>query len=144
MGLRLYASGAIALVGGILMFTSGYVSRGFLYQALGYVEPTLSSQISDYFSQVAANAAVLVITLLEFAIALGGLTVVAGGLIILTKHTTLGRFLIFLGGGAGFLGLLFSFGYSAYRLGLDPVLSYSPYWIGLVLAVVGRRLAKGA
>ena len=144
MGLRLYASGALAAVGGILMFTSGYTSRGFLYQALGYVEPTLSSQISDYFSQVVANAAVLVITLLEYAIALGGLTVLAGGLVILTKHTTLGRFLIYLGGGAGFLGLLVSFGYSSYRLGLDPVLGYLPYWIGLVLAITGRRLAKGA
>ncbi|HZW85455.1 MAG TPA: hypothetical protein VFE91_06100, partial [Nitrososphaerales archaeon] len=62
---------------------------------------------------------------------------------ILGRHTTTGRVLIYLGGGAGFLGLLISFGYSAYRLGLDPVLGYLPYWLGLALAVAGRRISKG-
>ena len=72
------------------------------------------------------------------------MSVLIGGLIILIRHTTTGRALIYLGGGAGFLGLIVSFGYSTYRLGgVDPVLSYLPYWIGLTMAVVGRRLAKG-
>ena len=120
---------------------SGYSSRGFLYTALGYAEP----HVSQFLQGIAASAAILAITLVEFAIALGGITVVAGGLVILVRHTTMGRTLIYLGGGAGFLGLLISFGLSVYRLGgLDPVLSYLPYWVGLVLAVVGRRISKGA
>jgi hypothetical protein len=140
MRLKLWASGALAVVGGLLMLASGYSSRGFLYTALGYAVP----EISTYLSGVEASAAVIAISLLELIIALGGLTVLVGGLVILTGHTTTGRTLVYLGGGAGFLGLLISFGFSAYKLGLDPVLGYLPYWVGLFMAIVGRRLAKGA
>jgi hypothetical protein len=141
VGVKLYAAGALAVVGGVLMLASGYTSRGFLYTALGYAVP----QISNHFSGAFANAAVLAITVLEVIIALGGLTILLGGFIILTRHTTTGRTLIYLGGGAGFLGLLVSFGYTAYKLGgVNPVLAYLPYWVGLAMAVSGRWLAKGA
>jgi hypothetical protein len=139
LGPRRVAGGSLAVAGGLLMLISGYTSRGFLYTALGYS----AQEIPTLLSGMAASVAVLAITILEILIALGGLTVLAGGLVVIARHTTAGRLLIYLGGGAGFLGLLVSFGYSAYRLGFDPVLSYLPYWIGLALAVVGRRLAKG-
>jgi len=122
------------------MLVSGYTSRGFLFTALNLAEP----HISDFLSGMAASAAVLAVTLLELVVAVGGLIVVIGGLILLVHHTTTGRTLIYLGGGAGFLGLLVSFGYSAYKLGgINPVLAYLPYWVGLALAVSGRWLAKG-
>lgn len=140
MVLKRYLAGAIVAVGGLLMVLSGYSSRGFLYTALGYAEP----EVSNLLSGVAGNAAVLAITLVELIIALGGLSVLIGGLTILTGHATTGRTIIYLGGGAGFLGLVISFGYSVYRLGgLDPVLAYSPYWIGLAMAIIGRKVAKG-
>ncbi len=123
------------------MLLSGYASRGFLYAALGYAAP----RVSLFLSGAAANAALVAITVLEVLIALGGVSVLLGGLVILTRHTTTGRVFIYLGGGAGFLGLLISFGYTAYKLGgIDPVLAYLPYWVGLTMAVAGRRLAKGA
>ena len=123
------------------MLASGYTSRGIMYTALNLAEP----HISDFLSGVAANAAVLAVTTLELVIALGGLTVIIGGLIVLASHKTVGRILIYLGGGAGFLGVLVSFGYSAYKLGgISPVLTYLPYWVGLAMAVSGRWLAKGA
>ncbi|MDE1857846.1 MAG: hypothetical protein KGI26_02095 [Thaumarchaeota archaeon] len=141
MGIRAYAAGALAVVGGLLMLASGYTSRGFLYTALGFAEP----RFSDFLSGAALGAAVVGVTVLELVIALGGLTVLAGGLMVILHHTTTGRVLIWLGGGAGFLGLLVGFGYSVYRLGgVDPVLAYLPYWIGLAMAIAGRRLAKGA
>ena len=141
MGLKRYLAGGVAAVGGLLMVLSGYSSRGFLYSALGYAEP----HVSNLLSGMAESVAVFAITTVELIIALGGVTVLAGGLIILTGHKTSGRTLIYLGGGAGFLGLVISFGYSVYRLGgVDPVLSYLPYWAGLTLAVLGRRLAKDA
>jgi hypothetical protein len=137
---RRWIAGLLAIMGGVLMLESGYTSRGFLYMALGYAEP----QILDLLKGIAADAALIAIFVLELVIALGGLTVAVGGIIILARHSTTGRILIFLGGGAGFLGLLVSFGYSTYRLGgFGPVLSYLPYWLGLALAIVGRRLAKG-
>ena len=123
------------------MLASGYTSRAFLYTALNLAEP----HISDFLSGMAANVAVLAVTILELVVALGGIAVMIGGLVILTKHTTTGRTLIYLGGGAGFLGLLVSFGYAAYRLGgFSPLLAYLPYWVGLAMAVSGRWLAKGA
>jgi len=141
LGTRLYAAGALAVVGGFLMVASGYSSRGFLYTALNLAEP----HISDFLSGTAASVAVFAVTLLELVVALGGVAVVIGGLLVLTSHKTTGRALIYLGGGAGFLGLLISFGYSAYRLGgISPVLAYLPYWVGLAMAVSGRWLAKGA
>ena len=141
MGIRAYAAGALAVVGGLLMLASGYSSRGFLYTALGFAEP----RFSDFLSGAALGAAVIGVTVLELVIALGGLTVIAGGLMVILRHTTAGRVLIWLGGGAGFIGLLVGFGYSVYRLGgIDPVLAYLPYWAGLAMAIVGRRLAKGA
>ncbi len=140
MGIRASIAGVLAVVGGILMLASGYASRGFLYTALGYG----ASEVPSLLSGFAGSMALLAITVLELVIALGGLTVAIGGLVILSRHTTTGRLLIYLGGGAGFLGLLISFGYSVYKLGgLDPVLAYLPYWVGLALAVTGRRLAKG-
>jgi hypothetical protein len=141
VGLKRYLAGALAAIGGLLMVLSGYSSRGFLYTALGYAEP----HVSNLLSGMAENAAVLAITIVELIVAFGGVSVLIGGLIILAGHTTTGRTLVYLGGGAGFLGLIISFGYSVYRLGgVDPVLSYLPYWIGLTIAVVGRRVAKGA
>ncbi|MDG6982349.1 MAG: hypothetical protein JRM74_02735 [Nitrososphaerota archaeon] len=141
MRARGYLAGALALTGGALMLASGYSSRGFLYTALGYAEPRMAALLSGVY----ASAALLAITLLEGVIALGGVTVMAGGLGIVFRHTTAGRTLIWLGGGAGFLGLIVGFGYSAYRLGgLGPVLGYLPYWVGLALAIAGRRLAKRA
>jgi hypothetical protein len=141
VSLRRWAAGIFVIVGGVLMLGSGYASRGFLYMALGYAEP----QILDLLKGIAADAALIAIFILELIIALGGLTVAVGGIVILAHHSTTGRILIFLGGGAGFLGLLISFGFSTYKLGgLGPALSYLPYWLGLALAIVGRKLAKGA
>ncbi len=141
MGVRSYAAGALAVVGGLLMLGSGYNSRGLLYTAIGFAEP----RFSDFLSGAALGAAVVAATALELVMALGGLTVLIGGVIILFHHTTTGRVLVWLGGGAGFIGLLLGFGYSAYKLGgVDQVLGYLPYWVGLALAISGRRLAKGA
>jgi hypothetical protein len=128
------------MVGGVLMLVSGYSSRGFLYLALGYAQPHLS----DFLDGTALTAAIVAITMVEAVIALGGLTVVVGGAAVVARHVTIGRALIWLGGGAGFLGLLLGFGYAVYRLGgVGPVFGYAPYWVGLGLAVGGRRLAKG-
>jgi len=96
------------------MVISGYAARGFLYQALGYAVPHLLD-----FGGSFASAAVIAITLVQLVIGLGG--------------------------AVGFLGLLISLGCSVYKGGgIDPILYYLPYWVGLAISVVGRRLAKGA
>ena len=141
MGVKRPLAGSLALAGGALMVASGYSSRGFLYMALGYAEPRISEVLSGTY----ASAAGLAIVLVEGVIALGGLTVMAAGLAVVLRFTAVGRVLIWLGGGAGFLGLVVGLGYSAYKLGgIGPVLGYLLYWVGLALAITGRKLAKGA
>jgi hypothetical protein len=134
---RLAVAGLIAMVGGFLMIYSGYVSHSLLYQAFGQL-------VLPYLGGFAGNTVSLIISVLELINALGGIVVVIGGLVLVSGHGRTGRIVILLGGGAGLLGLLASFGYSAYRLGLDQTITYAPYWVGLVLAVVARRVSRGA
>ncbi len=121
------------------MIASGYATRSLLLLALGIIE----GEIPQYIGGIAGLTATLAVDILVLLIALGGFTVILGGLALLTGHRTTGRLLILLGGGAGFLGLLITFGLAAFRLGLNQTVAYTPYWIGLVLAVVARRLGKG-
>jgi hypothetical protein len=137
MQTRLAIGGLLAMVGGVLMVYSGYVSHGLLYQAFGQL-------VLPYLGGWEASTASLVISVLELLNALGGITVFVGGLVLLSGHGRTGRIIILLGGGAGLLGLIASFGYSTYKLGFDQTLSYEPYWVGLVLAVVARRISRGA
>ncbi|MBI3840748.1 MAG: hypothetical protein HY297_02135 [Thaumarchaeota archaeon] len=138
MRLRTATSGALAVLGGLLMLASGYASRGILFAALGYV----GDEIPSYLVGSTESAAGFAVTALQLIIALGGLTALAGGAALLRHHRTIGRTLIFLGGGAGFLGVAISFAFAAYRLGLGPALGYAPYWAGLAMAAGARQLAK--
>ena len=135
---RLWAGGLLAMVGGFLMIWSGYASHSVLYQTIGqYGVPYLQFP-------TAVDAATLVISILEYLNALGGIVVVIGGIILVSGHGSSGRTVIILGGGAGLIGLLASCGYSADERGLNQTLSFAPYWAGLVLTVVARRVSRGA
>ena len=122
------------------MVAGGYSSRGLPFAALGYAE----EEIPSFLTGLGVSAATLAISVLELIIALGGLAVLAGGLLILFHHARTGRVMVYLGGGTGLFGLLISFGYAAYRLGPASAIAYAPYWVGLAMAAGSRRLAKGA
>jgi hypothetical protein len=140
MGARLRGAGIMAIAGGLLMLLSGYASRSLLYILLPY----LQAEITSYLSGSAQLAAFFAIVLLAGLLALGGIAVIGGGFVLLFTHVTAGRLLIYLGGGAGLLGLLASLGYAVYRLGVSHVIYYAPYWLGLAMAVGARRLSKGS
>ncbi len=122
------------------MAIGGVANHSFLLTLLSLIEANLSNYLSGTWLYL-VQLSILVVSLL---IGLGGLTVAAGGVLILTRHRTLGRLLIALGGGAGFLGLLISFGYTSFTMGITSALDHSIYWVGLILAVIARRIAKGA
>jgi len=117
---------------------SGYVAHGLLLSALGLVE----GEIPRYVGGIAGLTATLVVDIVALLISLGGFTIVIGGAAVILSHRTTGRLLIALGGGAGFIGLLISFGYTAFSLGVGAVLGSIYYWIGLVAAATGRQIAK--
>lgn len=138
-GTRAWASVALAIVVGVLMVYSGFATQSFLMTALNYAQ----EELSNFVGGIAGLTLGLVIYAILLLIGLGGITVILGGLALWQNHVSIGRFLIMLGGGAGFLGLLVSFSLTAYKAGLYTALGYAPHWIGLVFAVVARRLAKG-
>ena len=133
-----WAGGLLSIAGGLLVLASGFAAHGILLTALGVVQ----GEIPKFLGGIEGLTATVAVEILALLISLGGLTIVAGGAVVLLGHRTLGRLLIALGGGAGLLGLLVSFGYTAFRLGFGPALDNLPYWLGLVLAVGGRWVAK--
>ena len=138
-GFRIWTAGLLSIAGGLLIIASGFSGHGFVLMVLGYVQSALPSLIGGISAEV-ASAVILFFALL---IALGGVTVVLGGISILERHITLGRLLVMLGGGAGFLGLLITFGYAVATSGVGVAVGDLPYWVGVLLAVLGRRVAKG-
>lgn len=140
MGARRSAAGTLAVFGGALMVASGFVTHGIMLTLLQDAQVDLS----QYLGGLTGLTVALTIDLVSLLIGLGGFTVASGGAELLLNHVTLGRTLIALGGASGLLGFAISFGYTAYRLGLDSTLAYAPYWVGVFVAVGARRLAKGS
>jgi hypothetical protein len=135
-----WLGGGLTLFGGLLVLASGVVTQGLLLSALSVVE----GQVPHYVGGIAGFTAAVAVALVVLLISLGGVTIMAGGISILFGHRTIGRLLVALGGGAGFLGLAISFGVMAYRLGVESAIGNTPYWLGLVIAVIGRQIAKRA
>ncbi len=133
----MYLSGTIAIVGGLLMFLGGVVSHSITL----WILPMLREEILARLPTTVQTEAILGIDIIAALVSLGGLTVVVGGTSILLGRRTIGRVLIALGGGAGFIGLLLALGYTVMVNGLGSISTHVGYWAGVVLAVIARRLA---
>jgi hypothetical protein len=136
----IYASFSLAFVGGILILAGGFGMPRFILSLF----PFLESEAVVYLPGTAGVLVSAVILFVGILVALGGLTVMAGAAAVLYRHVRLGRLLIGLGGGAGFLGLLLAIFYSVVVQGLPFTLAHLVYWIGVLLAAGGRWLAGKA
>jgi hypothetical protein len=130
-------SGATAIVGGLLMFLGGVTSHSITL----WILPTLKQEILTHTPATVHAEALLAIGIIAALVSLGGITVIFGGLLLLAKRRSTGRLLIAMGGGAGLIGLCLALGYYLYVNGPAGVSAHAGYWIGLVLAVVARRVA---
>ncbi len=130
--------GVLALFAGFLIATGGFASHSFLLDIVDIVK----GQVPSHLSGSPATMAELALLGVAVLISLGGITVIAGGIALLYRHSTIGRLLIALGGGAGFLGLIFGVGYTAFTQGFSSVMEHGYYWLGIVFAAVSRWLAK--
>lgn len=137
---RVTAGAVLALGGGALMVAGGLVNHSFLVSLLSLA----GGEVNSYIGGVPGFVILLAVTVVSILVSLGGLTVMAGGLVIYAKHITTGRLLVALGGGGGFIGLLLSFGYTAFTAGYGVAVSHSGYWFGLIMAVFARRVTKRA
>ncbi len=84
----------------------------------------------------------IVFAILIFIASLGGISVIAGGLLLGKNKVGTGKLLITLGAGLGLIGLIFSFvvAYSEQNFSLGSFLSIGT--IGLILSVVARIITK--
>lgn len=122
----------IAIVAGILLLIAG-VSGLATWET---IKDFVTTHVMD-------NSIVqIVFAILIFIASLGGIAVIAGGLLIGKNKIGTGKFLIALGAGLGLIGLIFSVlvAYVEGNLTIGSFLSIGS--IGLILSIVARVVAK--
>ena len=131
---------ALALIGGFLLFQVSWVgSIGFIADIALYAQ--------TYFP-AAAEMITLVLTVLLYIAALGGIAVIIGGILIAMDRIGTGKFVIGLGAGLGLFGLIIML-VEAYLAGgvaaltdILTMISQSIAWIGVIMSIVARSRAK--
>ncbi len=123
---------AIAIVAGTLLLISG-VSGLATWE-------TIKDFVTTY---IIDNTVVQIIfTILIFIASLGGIAVIAGGLLIGKNKIGTGKLLISLGAGLGLIGLIFSIIVAYIEGNLTLGSFFSVGAIGLILSIVARIIAK--
>ena len=131
---------ALALIGGFLLFQVSWVgSIGFIADIAVYA--------ALYFP-AAADVVTLILTILLYIAALGGIAVIIGGILIAMNRIGTGKFVIGLGAGVGLFGLIITL-VEAYLAGGVAALtnflmlvSQSIAWIGVIMSIVARSMVK--
>ena len=136
-------AGYIAIIAGLILIASGVTSASLLLTAAGRVNNYLGPSIGA--GEIVVQVAIAALT---YLVGLGGVSVVIGGILLLAKHGSAGRFLIGLGGGLAIFGLLFAMGEALYATGTSaPIFSqlyFGTYWIGAILATIAYFLSRRA
>jgi hypothetical protein len=131
-------AGILCIVGGALLVVAGTTGmKSLLEQILKYIQPTVDA------SPILGT----IFMVLIFIAALGGISVVIGGL--LTFHVPrIGKLLVMLGAGLGLLGFLIPMslawhqGIPINELFKGYVSQTVGYVLGIVLTIIGRLIAK--
>jgi hypothetical protein len=134
-------AGYLAIIAGLILIASGVITGSILLTALGvvnnYIGPIIGS--ADIVMQLAIGA-------LTYLIGFGGLLAIIGGVLLLLKHGSMGRFLIGIGGGTAIFGLLFSMAEALYVTGISAPIFHQTffglYWIGAILATISIFLSR--
>jgi hypothetical protein len=131
-------AGTLAVTGGALILASGFSSHSIMLEMVSLFKEKVSTLLPAMI-QLIVGTCILALSVL---IALGGITVILGGAAVLFQRRTLGRLLVAIGGGAGFIGLAIALGYVLITAGVASLLVHGEYWLGVLLAAVGRHLAR--
>jgi hypothetical protein len=136
-------AGYLAIIAGLILVASGVVSGSILITGLTF--------LNNYIGPSIGSASLLIqyaIEVLVFLVGFGGILAIVGGVLLLAKHGSAGRFCIGLGGGMAVFGLLFSMAEALYATGLSaPVFHqtyFGLYWIGAILATISYFLSRRA
>ena len=133
-------AGTLAIIAGVLFLASGVASGSIFLTGLSYLDRYVGTNAPSV--QFVVNIAIVMLT---FVVGLGGVLDLAGGALLLRKHSTSGRIFVGLGGGSAILGLFFSIAVALYSTGLSaPIFQqsyFTLYWIGAVLATTSILLS---
>jgi hypothetical protein len=122
----------IAIVAGILLLIAGVTGVA--------TWETIKQFVNVHFVDNIIVQYIFIV--LIFIASLGGISVIAGGLLIGKNKVGIGKLLIILGVGIGIIGLIFS-SYVAYKEGNLTIGSFcSVGAIGIILSIVARFVAK--
>ena len=130
-------AGTLALVGGLLILIAGGTGMAaFLSDLKDIIEDLMGSSNQTLET---------IFWILIFIAALGGISVMIGGLLIIKNHVVIGKILIALGAGMGIIGLILSLITTTYRGESGEFLTWlttSFMGIGLILSLIARFAAK--
>jgi hypothetical protein len=131
---------ALALIGGFLLFQSGWVG------SIGFIDDVAAYAIM-YFPTM-AELMTLILTILIYIATLGGIAVIIGGILIVLSRESTGKFVIGLGAGVGLFGLIIMLveaylaGGVAALMDIVTLISQSIAWIGVILSILARRMTS--
>lgn len=122
----------IAFVAGILLIIGG-ISGLATWET---IKDFVTANITD-------NSVIQVVfAVFIFIASLGGIAVIAGGILIGKNKILPGKFIIALGAGLGLVGLIFSFIITYFEGNFTIGSFFSVGVIGLILSIVARMLVK--
>jgi len=137
---RRFFVGSLAIVAGIILIVAG--ERGST-TFIGKILEFSLNYLDGYMAEIVS----IILRVLTILAALGGITVVLGGLLIYGKMSFFGRFIITIGAGMGILGFAVTIIFSllqgwAYTLSFVLSISQSLGWIGIIMAIIAIQLSK--
>lgn len=135
---RRIAAFVIATIAGILLLLTGIQGPIGLYQTIIDLLPNLIQN-----QQILQIANIIAAVIIGIALA-GGLAVIAGGILILINHVTIGKFVIAIGTGAGIIWLILLLITLLSTQQVNTIIErYNLFgWTGLILSFIARLIAK--
>lgn len=135
-------AGYLAILAGLILIGSGISSRSILLAALSYLDNRIGSSIGT----AGQSLLQLTIVIVGFLVGLGGISAIAGGILLLRGHGSSGRFLVGLGGGTAIFGLLISIGEALFTSQGSASIFYQSYftlyWIGAIIATISIFVSR--
>ena len=122
----------LALLAGILLLISGISGLATWETIKNFVTENIIDNTIVQF----------VFAILIFIASLGGLSVIAGGILIGKNKIRTGKLLILLGAGMGLVGLIFTIAVAYVEGSLTLGSFFSIGTIGLVLSIIARSIVK--
>jgi len=130
----------LALIGGILLISvSAIGSIGFWGDIIAYITANFPET---------SGIMIVLFTILMYIAGLGGVGVIIGGYLLTTDRFGTGKFILGISAGMGLIGLiiylvqLYMTGGIELVLDMVSLLSQSAGWIGAILSIVARQMAK--